>query len=317
MKRTETIRKIMLLTLIICAFCLINLIINKKHRKELSVIPDSSKYVYNVEKLEELDGKVKLTGWFFKVKALRNEPIIDADESSYKILLADVSDLGKQQKILGIETDIEYVKRYDVNDYFHCEYDYSDCGFQALWDENKLKQNVVYQVFFKIDKHKATAIASHVFIKNGELFYVNPNSLNDFSVEGTDLEDIVNSGTILVSNPEHGIYMIQNSDDLYWIADANASFMNNEKTYMQYQIETTQFEKLPLERLEGGWYWSNIGDIFENYEITHILNCGKYRVMVRKIPREYSVTQITVGYYDDEWIWRDDIKPIFSQLANP
>ena len=44
------------------------------------------------------------------------------------------------------------------------------------------------------------------------------------------------------------------------------------------------------------------------------MDCGKYRVSVRDIPREYSVTNVCTGYYDNEWVWRTDFKPNYGML---
>lgn len=83
------------------------------------------------------------------------------------------------------------------------------------------------------------------------------------------------------------------------------------KSYIQYQLWTTQTEKLPQERLDNNWLWDNIGGNFEEYEMQS--DFGEYRVMRRELPTEYAITAIVTGYHKDgKWIWRNYFRPIYE-----
>ena len=97
---------------------------------------------------------------------------------------------------------------------------------------------------------------------------------------------------------------------MYWIADENYAFNIDGSTYLQYQLDTTQFDRLPGERTSNGWYWDNIGDYFEANEITDTMDCGRYRVSVRDIPSGYAITRAETGFYDGDWVWSGKFRPV-------
>ena len=92
--------------------------------------------------------------------------------------------------------------------------------------------------------------------------------------------------------------------------------MKDGSTYIQYQLWTTQKDRLPEKRLENGHFWDNIGGYFEEYEIRG--NFGQYRVMKRELPTAYAITTIVTGYYKDgAWIWKEYFQPRYSLGADP
>ena len=124
------------------------------------------------------------------------------------------------------------------------------------------------------------------------------------------MEEIVNKGYLRVYRPDRACYVYQYKGSLYWIADKEFAFEEDGTTYIQYHLWTTQIDKLPQKRLKNKWYWDNIGGNFEDYEIRD--NFGKYRVMRREIPLQYSITSIETGYYvDGEWKWKGFFRPIY------
>ena len=216
----------------------------------------------------------------------------------------------------GINTEISFEDRPDVNDYFKCEYDYSHCGFTArarISDLNLADKD--YQIVFKLDSEKFVGILSEVYIHNGELKYVSTDECYELDVKGTDLEKIINEGVCLASSKEYSLCVYQYEQKLYWITNNDSFLENDGSTFIEYQIDTTQFDKLPQKRIDGGSYWDSIGEIFEAHEVTNLMNCGKYRVSVRNIPSDYSVTRIMTGYYvDNIWVWQKYLRPIYDFL---
>ena len=98
---------------------------------------------------------------------------------------------------------------------------------------------------------------------------------------------------------------------MYWVADKDFYFEEDGSTYIQYQLWTTQTDKLPEKRIENGWMWDNIGGYFENYELDRIY--GTYRVMRRELPKDYPIISILTGYHkDNEWIWKEYFRPYYE-----
>ena len=198
----------------------------------------------------------------------------------------------------------------DIDSYFDCEYDYSKCGFSSRLDKSLVDlENGKYMIVLKEDEDDEIGLEV-AYLINGKIEYIAPEEKVELNVVGTDLENIVKEGTCLVSNPEYHIYVYQYGWNLYWIADKNYFFEEDGSTLIQYQMETTQFDKLPQYRIDNGWFSSNLSDDFEINEITKKMNCGEYRVCVRAIPQDYSITRISTGYYaDGKWIWQRYFRP--------
>lgn len=205
--------------------------------------------------------------------------------------------------------------RQDVNAYLSCEYDYSKCGFTATVDREDLNlDTTAYRLVFKPDARKVPAVLLNVYLTKDGLMYTDPSQSPELDTAGTDLDRIVKEGVRLVSRPDFGCYVYQLGRNLYWIADESYAFCEDGATYIQYQMDTTQVDNLPTERLENNWFWSNIGDLFESHEITGQINCGKYRVSTREIPSEHSVIGIWTGYHNGEWVWEEIFKPFYAML---
>ena len=131
-------------------------------------------------------------------------------------------------------------------------------------------------------------------------------------IEGAPgLKEIVEEGTLRVYRPDYHCWVYQVGNALYWIVDQEFNFEDDGTTYIQYQLYTTQKDKLPQKRIENGWFWDNIGGHFEDYELQG--DFGEYRVMKRELPKEYSITSIVTGYYkNSEWIWKNYFRPIYD-----
>ncbi len=207
---------------------------------------------------------------------------------------------GNDKPCIGIIMKMQYCDRFEVNEYFKCEYDYSKCGFTATVKMTDIDiTNGEYQIVFKPEEEGEKGIVgnANAYLDKGELIYINPKDKIELDVAGTDLEPIIKNGICVASCPEYGICIYQNNWKLFWITNSDFKFENDNSTRIEWQLRTTQFNNLPKERTENGWYWSNIGDIYEKYEITNTMNCGKYRVSARDIPVEYSIVRESTGYY--------------------
>lgn len=207
--------------------------------------------------------------------------------------------------------------REDVNEYFLCEYDYTQSGFTAVLSEKKLKDGV-YEILLRPEGRKK-AYSTNVYYDDGKMTFANPEEFVPLNVAGTDLETVVENGVLRVYRPDFGMYVYQYEGELYWIAENWYDFVED-NTYIQYQMDTTQVENLPKDRLDHGWYWSNIGFYFKTKELTE-WNTGNYCVAKSALPTEYSITKIYTGNHTDGipeayksnytpgWIWLNLFRP--------
>ena len=307
------------IVIIIIGFMIYNVMIENDFRKSLILVSDGEQYCYGIDSFEKEENTLTLIGWFFELKSVRGikrEVVREDAEMMLALVPIEEASVGNEINDATFMKVVEaQVERSDVNDYFSCGNDYSKCGFTAtisLQEINLSKKT--YRLAVRQDSLHKAAVLVDIYLSDEGVEYTEPMLSPKLDTEGTDLDRIVKEGVRVVSRPDYDCYVYQYRDKLYWIADEEFAFCNNGLTYIEYQMNTTQIDNLPEERLQNDWLWSNIGDFFESHEITNQMDCGKYRVSVRDIPREYSVTNVCTGYYDNEWVWRTDFKPNYGML---
>ena len=265
--------------------------------ERFEIIEDDFSWVYQIDSIEEIDGKLQINGWAFAL----NE---DAKKENCEIILYD-TETGK-----GVYPKMSYESREDVNEYFLCEYDYTESGFVASISTTKLQlENNVYEILLRVEG-KRSVFSANVYYSNGKITYVHPNEFIPLEVAGTDLKKVVEQGVLRVYRPDFGMYVYQYEGELYWIAEPEYGFVDGD-TYVQFQMDTTQIANLPEERLANNWFWSNLGFMFRSKELQD-WNMGKYRVAKYALPTEYSLTHIWTGNYINEWIWQSDFRPWYE-----
>ena len=243
--------------------------------------------------------ELTLTGFAFLYK---HEP------ANFTLMLRSTA-TGKKLKL---STTCQ-IPRPDVNDYFACEYDCTASGFSATADPESFAAETdlaeEYEVLIRWPW--SVTLPTGVFITGGDVHYAPVHEFEAPKADGTELEKIVEDGTLRVYRPDFHCWVYQHGWALYWIVDRDFYFEPDGTTYIQYQLCTTQTENLPEKRLAHGNLWDNIGGHFEKYEIEG--DFGEYRVMKREIPTEYSVTSIVTGYYKNgEWIWKNYFRPLYE-----
>lgn len=320
-ERNRIIINTLAIVTILVAFLIINIRISQEQKQRFTLLSDDGKYCYGIDYLNREEDSLILKGWFLELKSIQKVAQTVSREDAERLIAlipvekAIVGTVVEGAVVMDVETTCE--DRPDVNEYFSCEYDYSKCGFTATvnCDDIDLQSNS-YRVAVKLDADiSSAAVLTNIYINDNGISYTDPRQSPKLDTEGTDLDKIVKEGVRLVSRPDVGCYVYQFDDKLYWIADEGFEFCEDGLTYIQYQMDTTQIDKLPAERLENNWFWSNIGGYFEQYEITDQINCGKYRVLMRDIPRDYSVTSVTTGYHDGvDWIWQQLFRLNFYML---
>ena len=202
----------------------------------------------------------------------------------------------------SMKPQAEYgLRRVDVNDYFSCEYDYSKCGFKLA----DLPDMGEYE--FIVRCKPLVVIHTDVYVNNGRIYYTKQDSFIPPELD----DDFIKNGILRVYRPDQHCWVYQYNGSLYWVVDDQFHFNPSGSTYIQYQLWTTQVDKLPQNRLNNGWYWDNIGGIFEDYELEG--DFGDYRVMKRDLPTEYAIKGILTGYQNNiRWIWKTYFRPIYD-----
>ena len=259
------------------------------------VLKDDFKWVVQVDSVRTEANQFVLEGFAFRLNQ-------NATEEAFEIVLHNL-DTGEY-----FFPKMEYKDREDVNDYFFCEYDYTKSGFVARIKEEKLNLGMNdFEILLRPNAEK-NPYQFATYLSEGELMYVNPKEYVPLEVEGTSLEEIVEKGVVRVYRPDVGIYVFQYDGRLYWLADTNFVFEEDGITCIQYQIGTTQVNKLPLECQQKRWNFERREYNFEVQEAIS-LQTGKYRVVERTLPTEYSVLDVVTGYYLDDWIWYQMFRP--------
>ena len=261
------------------------------------VMDDDFSWVYQIDSIEKKDDTLQIKGWAFALNQ-------NAKQENFEIILYDTK-TGKD-----IHSKMVYESREDVNEYFLCEYDYTESGFMANISTKRLQlENTVYEILLR-PKGQQKAFSTNVYYSDGEMLYVHPDKFIPLEVAGTDLEEVVEQGVLRVYRPDYGMYVYQYKGELYWIAEPDYGFVDGD-TIVQYQINTTQIEKLPEKRLSKNWLWDNLEFRFHVHELLE-WNTGKYRVAKYALPTDYSLTQIWTGNHINKWIWRTDFRPWYD-----
>ena len=196
--------------------------------------------------------------------------------------------------------------RFDVNEYFSCEFDYTNTGFCAI---GEIQPGVEYELLVRFPF--TILFSTGVYLNGSDFHYIPEQYFQEPTDRGDELDSIIKSGTLLVYRPDYHCWVYQLGNCLYWIVDEGFNFEDDGTTYIQYQLWTTQTERLPEERLANNWLWDNIGGNFEDFELTG--DFGNYRVCCRELPAEYAVIAIVTGYYKNgEWIWQNYFRPLIN-----
>lgn len=246
-------------------------------------------YCFQVDSVEFTDGTIELNGFTFRY---------EHSSSDYSLLL-------RAEDGTRIELEKEIVPRSDVNNYFLCDYDYASSGFTARGAVEEGEYEVLIKWPWSI------ALSTGVFINSDGVHYVSEKEFEAPEINA----DFIQKGVVRVYRPDFHCWIYQYEGSLYWIVDQDFYFETDGSTYIQFQLWTTQPEKLPQKRIESGWNWDNIGGMFEDYEIDG--DFGDYRVMKREIPTDYAITSIETGYHNNrKWVWQEFFRPIYRIAAN-
>jgi len=286
----QVITCIVLSLFVIIFYFVINKYIEKRNFRKYTI----SKNINLMNEIENVyieNNKIFISGYAFLLEK-------DADDNQISLLLRNVSTNRE------IWFNIEQVTRSDINSYFDCEFNYSNSGFIASADADKLINNEVYEVIINIDYNdkfdnnmKRTTVSANQYILNNELYAYNPNEFvkPDLNIKSELLKEVFSEGKLCYYNKEKGLYVYQSEGKLYWIATNDFEFNENGATCIIYHLHTSQINRLPSHRIK--YRFDNLDFNFEQFEIKDQLT-DPYRVAVRDIPKEYAITYVSTGIFD-------------------
>ena len=281
-----------LITTVGVATAIICLSVYISGRESVGVEADTTSraYCFQVDEAKYEQGMINLSGFTFRYERPNDE--------KFSIVLRSKND--------SVELETLYsLPRPDVNDYFLCDYDYTNTGFSAT---GKVNPDAEYEVMIKWPW--SLPLSTGVFIHGDTVSYY-PEEEFTAPSGGPDLDEVVRNGVLRVYRPDYHCWVYQWDGALYWIADEGFTFEDDGTTIIQYQMWTTQIEKLPEKRLKNGKLWDNKSGHFEKYEMEG--DFGGYRVMRRELPTAYSLMSIVTGYYKGgEWIWKTYFRPVYE-----
>ncbi len=172
-------------------------------------------WVYQVDEIKQEDGKLVLTGFAFELEK-------DAIGNNFEIVLRDI-ETGKFHF-----PKMTYEARTDVNDYFLCEYDYTQSGFTATIPLKKLDlEEGEYEVMLRLkEDKKRIAYPISVYYADNQMQFANPKEFIKPDVKGTELEQIVENGVLRTFNEEYQTWVYQYEGELYWITEGKSCLVN-------------------------------------------------------------------------------------------
>lgn len=259
-----------------------------------------------IEEVKINDKWLEVSGWCFYNQI---------NNYTTQIFLRNIDD---NEEVIWL--DVERVKRDDLGKYFGFSQCYEDSGFVARTKLNKLDlENKNYEILTKVSfvkeeiddlgyrkevlqrRYNITKQTGQ-FICNGKLTVLEPGQ-QQIQTASQWINEIIKQGVLLLYREDKDIYVYQCQDKLVWIAGERFQFSPNGQTYIQYQLDTSQKDRISKEQLEKGFSYDSLGFYFEDDEVIDN-EFYPYRVAVKNIP-EYPVICFWTGEYSAGWIWRE------------
>ena len=262
-------------------------------------IIDDYAILTNVENVKVENGEIQLFGWAFR---------LNSKNSNIRIVLQSIDNLDTRV----FDTYIEEDNR--VGQKFVSKRDFGKCRFIATKNENKLQNNVCYEILLVLDYRQemetteiveySKKVTTGKYLYEGELYSYNPINYTEPKVTDEELLKVIAEGTLKAYDSEMQMWVYQYGLKLYYIV--NPSFGSMELNHIGIPVmpQTSKPELLPEHRIQHGF--DHLGFYYENkeYEREGVL---PYQVVMVTLSEQYPITYITTGFYsdtEDTWIKR-------------
>lgn len=249
--------------------------------------------ISGLENVEYNSGKVLFSGWVVRAKSENIE--ID-------VVLQPLN--GSEPQVLS--ADIE--DRADVVDYLGLEKTYMRYGFDTCIKENRLEEDVCYEVLISllyeevISGENVTSrkkISLNQYIYDGAIYRYNPKEFVEPSIVGNDIEEEIQKGTLYSYNSENATWVYLTDDKVYYVADAE---------------KMIPFEKSPSVPIRF-YFFEGTTEVKESYSEEKYLkeeDCigegnNKYYVVSFELPDD-DLTYIRTGTYANKgkgWLFQE------------
>lgn len=267
------------------------------NQKVTEIREDDFSWIAQVDSIEK-------NGDVFCVKGFALELNKTAKEKAYSIVLRN------------LDTDELYfpkttcVPRKDVNAYFLCKYDYTNSGFEFRIKTDKVDfEKNDYEVLVK-PSWKEYAYRVGMYLSKGEVVSVDPKERAPLQVSDTKMAEIVKNGMLRAYNSEMGISVYQCDNMMYWFVEQDyPHFGSGGDMWMQFNLFTTQNERLPKEQIEKKCMWNNCSFAFSAKEL---FATDEYRVVGCEIPQTHSITRVETGHLGEETLWWMKFRPWYD-----
>lgn len=313
--------------IIICIVLTVGIIITYRHfdkKLDIELFQRHTEYediniINDIEKMDTKDGLIELDGYAFKIG-------INSEDTLISVFLKEIEeDVDKPNTIWF---NMEYTDKEYVNNKYKEEKDYLHSGFLASLEEDKLNKDAIYEVMVRLrtevkstdEEGKETvvktnnAVSSNFYLHQGKLLDYNPKVFKspNLDVKSNLLKNVFIDGDLRFYDGDIGLYVYQYDGKLYWIADENFKWDEDETTYIIYHLRTNQVDKLPEERIQ--YAFDNLDFYFETIEYKDE-DTSPYRMAFKEIPVDYAITYVNTGHYDTEVSKSHWTKPFHIKIS--
>lgn len=253
----------------------------------------------SIDKLDKDENGLNLSGWTM---------LSDATYADIYLILKSMDD--EKETIFPVE-------KIDRNDIFYADYKneaYDATGFFVQISNEAQEENLCYEIYFALEYFYGNRgvkesnqldlkkVISGKYLYNGEIYNYNPNGFTPPDIVDEELREVITKGTIRHYDNEEKLWIYHYKNELYFILNSRFGSMADAKIGFPVMPRTFQVDLLPEERKQYGF--DHIGFFYENVEYQRI-GILPYLVVKVSLPKDYKVTYVSTGLYDDiqsKWV---------------